>query len=499
MKIRKIKIILMMFLTVFVFLFSSTLVSAEVTEYSDVLDDLRTDKTFDISKYPNMTYDYWLQINQDEDKSNDQSLIQVIQIAESSSKELYIYTYEPLNSLENLNSTSILMSTNFSKNGEFKDGELKDFDLELVSHYSVFKKYVVKNFTVSDEVYRFYNLVTIYRKYNERFDNVVTGGELESGEYGHDVGQQWCVYYLNDDIVYEMSTFKTIELKPVFTGNAVFKTPFNINNLLNKFNEGKLWFIAFKPLDYNIDYIIDAELHYNIREMLYIEGQEDNAEFYPYGSNYDSSQIIKPGDSNYETGGFSGDLYVTLNKSGVGSFNGSQSGLLSYTYSWNEIMKGKDFTDLCNKQNLKITNVDLINQDDIWVFNFLQTESYYKYYSPYVFNYSHDIKDITIIRISFMDKGGNYYNLGVVTDKVNPDNKDDIYDKGFELKLNDLKDLLEKMFLILGIILLFMLFINLFTPIASIFKFIGQAFLFIFKILLLPFRLIGDLFKKKRY
>ena len=63
-------------------------------------------------------------------------------------------------------------------------------------------KYVVKDFHVSEEPYRYYNIVTLYRNFNPDIDEVTPGGVIENFELGIGVGQQWCAYYLNNTIVY---------------------------------------------------------------------------------------------------------------------------------------------------------------------------------------------------------------------------------------------------------------------------------------------------------
>ena len=68
--------------------------TTEIT-YSDVLDDLKKDETFDTGKYPVDENDYTLRI---------------IQIAESTAKELYVYVYRPCEATKDLLATSINLS-----------------------------------------------------------------------------------------------------------------------------------------------------------------------------------------------------------------------------------------------------------------------------------------------------------------------------------------------------------------------------------------------------
>ena len=65
---------------------------AESTSYSDVLDDLRKDENFSPGTYPTVADDYSLQ---------------VIQVAESTGKELFVYVYQPSGQTKDLKASSI--------------------------------------------------------------------------------------------------------------------------------------------------------------------------------------------------------------------------------------------------------------------------------------------------------------------------------------------------------------------------------------------------------
>ncbi|MCX4362715.1 MAG: hypothetical protein OSJ74_04975 [Clostridia bacterium] len=67
---------------------------AAVSGYSEVLDDLQRDIEFSVDDYPSNTSDY---------------SIKMIQIAESTTKELFIYTYQPSQLTKYLVATQIKM------------------------------------------------------------------------------------------------------------------------------------------------------------------------------------------------------------------------------------------------------------------------------------------------------------------------------------------------------------------------------------------------------
>ena len=70
-------------------------VYAETASYTDVLDDLRKDENFSPALYPEVADDYSLQ---------------VIQIAESQDRELFVYVYQPCQIVYPLVATDINMS-----------------------------------------------------------------------------------------------------------------------------------------------------------------------------------------------------------------------------------------------------------------------------------------------------------------------------------------------------------------------------------------------------
>ena len=444
-----------------IFLVSNTAYAS--TQYTDVLDDLRKDESFEISNYSNMTLDYINKVNTDTDKTNDQELMEVISIAESSADELYIYVYQPTHNELDLIATAISLSTDYSADGQNIYPNV--YDLELVSTYSVFDKYVVKDFKVNDEVYRYYNLVALYREYNSTIDKVVSGGESTGSEIAMSIGQQWSVYYLNDKLVYEMGTFETLEITPTFTGNFEFQNGLTWGSLVGSFNRGQAWFISFNVEDYIVKHIYDADLSYKIREMSYSTGVliDPIPTYFPYGSNYDDNQAINKDDTDYETGGFS-EFKITLDDEDEMTYKGD--GLLAKEYSWNRITSSTDFLE---------TESNTISGS---------TSTYYKY----------DIEDITILRLHFIDIHDDVYNMGVVSDRVNPDNKADGTGSGLDFNF---EENFQKLFAIIMLVILLIVLGYIF-PIASIIiKIFSVIINAIYFVISLPFKLIGKLFKQK--
>ncbi len=89
--------------------------------YSNVLDDLKKDSSFNPSNYPA--------------KSNDYSL-QIIQLAESVDKELFVYVYQPSGKTKNFKASSINISTTINDSISYLN-----YKLELLNSNGVFYKY----------------------------------------------------------------------------------------------------------------------------------------------------------------------------------------------------------------------------------------------------------------------------------------------------------------------------------------------------------------------
>ena len=82
-------------------------VSAAVSKYTGVLEDLQKDSAFDASAFPDNEVDYR---KSEYAKKFDFYSIHLIQIAESANKELFLYTYQPSQKILPLFAKSVNMS-----------------------------------------------------------------------------------------------------------------------------------------------------------------------------------------------------------------------------------------------------------------------------------------------------------------------------------------------------------------------------------------------------
>ena len=175
--------------------------------------------------------------------------------------------------------------------------------------------------------------------------------------------------------------------------------------MVGSFDYGHSWFIAFSTDDYVIEHIYDADLTY----------RERSARTY--------WQLFDEEETTY--GEWSDDIKITLSDTDEPVlYDGG--GLFSKEYTWNRISSASDFLDNAEDQDVNISDECKTKlQESQWVFAFKETEL--KYSSGdgwYRYNFT-DIDKVTIIRLHFIDITGTPYNLGVVSDRVNPDNKSD--------------------------------------------------------------------------
>ena len=232
-QIRKYLIILLIILSIFLI----PNIIANANEIS-LLDELKLADNFNEENYKELT------LNElEENESLD--FINVIHVGESGTNQLYIYTYQPCYNYIDTTAYQISMSTEYSYNGDIRNPNI--YDIELVDKEGVFSKYVVKNFKINRDEYRYYNIVAIYRKLNDLIDTNIVGG-ITNG-IAINVGQQWCYYYSENSIQCEMNTFNTIELTPVLNGTILVDDGADWDNLLLKDKKYSVHFLAFKEAE----------------------------------------------------------------------------------------------------------------------------------------------------------------------------------------------------------------------------------------------------------
>ena len=125
--------------------------------YSFVLDDLKKDEAFDPEQFPAIAGDYSLQ---------------VMQIAESTDGNLFVYVYQPSGQAFRLRASKINIAR--EKNDD-KTLSFKPYDLSLINASGVFFKYKVLNFEISTATVRYYNISNIFRNFDSDIDDPQRG------------------------------------------------------------------------------------------------------------------------------------------------------------------------------------------------------------------------------------------------------------------------------------------------------------------------------------
>lgn len=143
---------------------------AESITYSGVMEDLKRDTSFKPENYPSKADDYSLQI---------------IQLAESSDKELFVYVYQPSGKSKDLKASSVNISTTINDAISFTN-----YKLALLNSNGVFYKYKVSGLTVKDESVRYYAISSIYRPFDESIDKQASGGNTVT-EVNYAVNKQY--------------------------------------------------------------------------------------------------------------------------------------------------------------------------------------------------------------------------------------------------------------------------------------------------------------------
>ncbi len=349
-------------------------------EYSNVLDDLSKDSSFKLTYYPENKTDYSLS---------------VIQVAESSSKDIFVYVYQPSGKSKDLRATSI----NISTSSEIEISP-KNYTLTYLNSYETLYKYKVSGLRVESDPVRYYAIPSIYRKFDSTLGDKQASGGNTVDEVAFEVGRQWSFSIINGKPYSAVVDIQTIVVTNKFVGFVRYKNGFSLSH-----SACDSHFVAFdtnKP----IDKLLEAEVYYTSQYCSVYSNSVlgDSPSFYPEKENF-----------------------VTLNytekvehKSGF---------ILSRTYKWDRIQTVDDF--LKNESILDVYSGAILNvkvatvlsetaKSELkkmkWVLRFAET-SYSQIYSRPDYTYSfYLVGEVTILRLKFVTDGVNY-NLGVVDNK----------------------------------------------------------------------------------
>lgn len=429
--------------------------------YTNVMDDLQKDENFDVADYPVVEDDYSLN---------------VIQIAESSDDELFVYVYQPSHPKKDLIATTIRLSISNP------DDELTytDYTLALLDTDGVFDKYKVLDFIVKSDSVRYYEIVQLTRMWDASIDKTLDNDNTIS-QVAFEVAQIWTVYTVDSKVYYTMDEVETIQITSKFAG--FLRYPQNLWDWHLGYEKFDIHFVAFST-DKPIDKILEVDLLYNFQEFLY--------------------------DSSYCYGYDDPDCYGDIIKKTVTLKNGDEihlsgSGWRSLQYNWNAIEPMDDFIEsehLTYTYELGLFNAYVSTKlteeskeslaGKNWVLRYAVTE--YGHWENGKGDWSQDwhtiVSDTSLLRIKF-DMDGAVYNLGVVDNYQSEGKKpSNIVDIDFK----------PSWLLMLIILLLILFFLSPWlAPIFTfLFKVIGKVLSIIWKIVSAPFIALGNLFHQRK-
>lgn len=494
-------------------LFSGVGVSyAATTNYSDVLDDLKRDSTFNIADYPAIADDYSLK---------------VIQVAESIDGELFIYVYQPAAKSKLLIANSINMAlsekisntdTSYTPTGEEFSGEgfggwadgghggggfrprpsslnavsavseptatpTELYYLSLLSSQGVFAKYRVNSLKVSEDTKRYYNLTSIYRDWDITIDEEADNDNVID-KVAFKVSQLWTATTTDEGVTYECKEIETVKLTSQMIGMRRYSDGFQFDGTKSCDSH----YIAF-TCDHKIDKLISADVEFSTRTYKTLAGS---------GTTYSARVPHRVSLFNYQVAGNDG------------------SGWFGKKEDWHRMTTVKEFS---REVELTADEKQTLSKYD-WILNFYESE--YKNEAggkdvlisgllPFGFIWTiinactttgELVFDVSLLRLEFK-YDGQIYNLGVVSDVQTGTNKPT--NGGFDLfawladKLGVPVWAAKAIFY--GIIILIVLAIAL-PLLSAFFPVVGQVLLWIVKglgyIISSPVRFIGWIIRKIR-
>ena len=353
---------------------------------SGVLEDLSKDASFNAANYPSNAKDYSLS---------------VMQLAESTDKELFVYVYQP--SGDKVKASSINISTTINDEISFFN-----YPLELLNFERTLFKYKVTNFEVKKDPVRYYAISSIYRPFDASIGDKKSGNNTIN-EVNYAVNRQYCFGEINGKPYINCIDIETIVVTDKFVGFVRYPGGFK---LFTGAGACDSHFVAFNT-DKKIDKLFEADVYYTIQKVSYDFFTEDSPFSIKFGdSKTDNYAYLKYTDKVEHTGG----------------------GFFAGTYKWDRIQSVDDFIKtedrttvyygavLNSKVSSKLTD-EALNElkDKKWVLRFTET-SYNK--SPrngmgaatYYHAETTMVGNVTILRLKF-ETDGITYNLGVIDNK----------------------------------------------------------------------------------
>ncbi len=480
----------------------------ETKQYSDVLTDLQKDPTFNIEKYPEKVKDY----------TSD-----MIQLAESEDRELFVYVYMPnryytTNTGKKIDTAPVQVSMSVADNA--KEQHYKLYELEELSTYKTITKFMVTNVEVdTTKKVRYYSVSMQYRPWDKEL-----GGTIgDDGNQAEDVGKLWTAETTDKGVKYTETHKQVIEIKNPVAGIVRYKkdrvpanwgkdgvdnhfiafdTDLPIDDLLEA-DVSYLTFATSKDVGAPEDKVVNVSLGMTVFYLNFLtESGVDCGEVDL--SKQSERQRIARMYAKHMGSYISGN--ITIKKDEKYTF-GTGGWFSEDKYTWNRIMQAKDFEKTWQKGEGKVESGEY-KLDDIlsrqWVLCYRETpydqvNNVFEDWFDSTGGYWYDF-EITVLRLKF-ETNGKVYDMGTVSNKV--DQKVTITGnkpKGFWESVGDFfEDNWEWLVAILIVIILFIIFMPFMPTILSVvWKVIKLLLKGLWWVLCLPFKGIAALVRKIR-
>lgn len=426
--------------------------------YTNVLDDLKKDETFNESQYPILENNYKLE---------------VITISESVVKELFVYVYQP----NPEHGKYIASSINISATDD-NSLDIMNYPLTLVNYDGVYQKYLVTGITLPTSGTRYYEVISIYRVFDETIDEGLSDDNDNTiSEVVFKVGKLFTLTDTENGVSVNVNDTEVITVTSKWVGFIRYEAP--LNGIMGFTDYYDRHFVAFST-DKKIDKLMEADVFYthqtyDFKRVNGIKYQDECSDAVP----------MKAELHNTDTGSYEADNVFWKTE-----------------FEWYRISSVDTFLSGIDKSNIYTAGiVDIAEQvvmseeamnllkDKQWILSFtetaysekLTTDTYEKHYSI--------ISDVSIMRLKF-ETDGVIYNLGVVDNKQSGDL---VADGVQETKL-ELSDTFKIIVALLGLILL-LIVLGPFLP--TIFSLIGFILKWVFKIVTAPIWFIFWLFRRR--
>ncbi|MDE5721720.1 MAG: hypothetical protein K2I30_03135 [Clostridia bacterium] len=423
--------------------------------YSSVLDDLKKDSNFSESYYPAAGDDYSLQI---------------IQLAESVNRELFVYVYQPCGKTKDFRASSINISVTVNDELSYYN-----YKMEYLNSSGVFYKYKVKDFAVLDAPTRYYAISSIYRPFDGDIDeNAEHGNEIT--EVNYNVSKQYCFSQINGKPYCSVVDIETITITDKFVGFVRYKDGFKLY-----VGACDSHFVAFNT-DKPIDKLLEADVYYTTQAYTWQSGLGIGTKEY-FKEKSEKYAYLKYTDKVEHNGG----------------------GLFAGTYTWDRIETTEQFiaeNDLTqNVYSGALLDVNVANkitdegkaalQGKKWVLRFAET-SYWLSAGQYSTTVMYTlVGDVTILRLKF-ETDGITYNLGVIDNKQSGSDKP-INEEELQIKPNTTGIIMIILILLIILIIVFIAFVPaVLSLVISLFKLLCK---FLLWLICAPFKLIGKIIK----